>query len=75
MLAVVTKDLRLEARNRDLIPSVILFALLVIVIFNFAFEPGTDVLNSPPKPSFFWTLGHARGELPTSTVSHFPVGV
>jgi len=35
----------------------------------------TDILNSPPEPSFFWTLGHERGEPPTSTVSHFPVGV
>ncbi len=35
----------------------------------------TDILNSPPEPSFYWTLDHERGELPTSTVSHFPVGV
>ena len=42
MLAVGIKDLRLEARNRDLIPSVLVFALMVIVIFNFAFEPGME---------------------------------
>ena len=34
-----------------------------------------DLRNAPLEASSFWTLGQARGELPTSSTSHFPVGV
>ncbi len=37
---IVLKDLRLEARTRDLVPAMVVFSLTVIAIFNFAFEPG-----------------------------------
>jgi heme exporter protein B len=36
--AVVWKDLRAEWRSREMISSMLVFALLVIVIFNFALE-------------------------------------
>ncbi len=35
----VLKDLRLELRSRDVLNSMLFFALLVVVIFSFAFEP------------------------------------
>ena len=35
----VLKDLRLELRSRDVINSMLFFALLVVVIFSFAFDP------------------------------------
>ncbi len=42
VFAIVWKDILSELRARDIITSVFIFALLVIVIFNFAFEPGAE---------------------------------
>lgn len=42
MLTIVWKDLLSELRARDVVTSILVFALLVIVIFNFAFGPGTE---------------------------------
>jgi len=39
VLAILWKDILAELRTRDIVVSVLVFALLVIVIFNFAFEP------------------------------------
>ncbi len=38
-LANLSKDIRLEWRSRDVFNSMLFFALLVVVIFSFAFEP------------------------------------
>lgn len=38
-MAILWKDILSELRTRDIIVSVLVFALLVIVIFNFAFDP------------------------------------
>jgi len=40
--ANVRKDLRLEWRSRDVLNSMLFFALLVVVIFSFAFEPTAE---------------------------------
>lgn len=40
VVAVAVKDLRLEARTRDLVPAMLVFSFTVIVVFNFTFEPG-----------------------------------
>jgi len=39
---ILWKDVISELRTRNIATSVLVFALLVIVIFNFAFEPGTE---------------------------------
>ena len=38
ILVIVQKDLAVELRTREMLSSMFVFALLVIVIFNFAFE-------------------------------------
>jgi heme exporter protein B len=38
----VRKDLRLEWRSRDVFNSMLFFALLVVVVFSFAFDPSAD---------------------------------
>src|SRR6266481_2787125 len=38
----VAKDLRLEWRSRDVLNSMLFFALLVVVIFSFAFDPTAE---------------------------------
>lgn len=42
VLTIVWKDLVSELRARDIVTSIMVFALLVIVIFNFAFGPDTE---------------------------------
>jgi heme exporter protein B len=41
-IANIGKDLRLEWRSRDVLNSMLFFALLVVVIFSFAFNPTVD---------------------------------
>ncbi|MBA3915008.1 MAG: heme exporter protein CcmB [Acidobacteriales bacterium] len=41
-LATLTKDLRLEWRSKDAINSMLFFALLVVVIFSFSFDPTAE---------------------------------
>jgi len=40
--ATLIKDLRLEWRSKDAINSMLFFALLVVVIFSFAFDPTAE---------------------------------
>ncbi len=40
--ATLRKDLRLEWRSKDAINSMVFFALLVVVIFSFAFDPTAE---------------------------------
>ncbi|HEX8814443.1 MAG TPA: heme exporter protein CcmB, partial [Terriglobales bacterium] len=40
--ASLVKDLRLEWRSKDAINSMLFFALLVVVIFSFAFNPTAE---------------------------------
>ena len=49
VFAIASKDILLELRTKEVATSVLVFALLVLVIFNFAFEPGanTIVLMAP----------------------------
>ena len=42
VLALVWKDILLELRTKDIVVSVLLFALIVIVVFNFAINPTPD---------------------------------
>jgi len=41
IMAVVGKDLRGEFRTKEALTSTVFFALLVLLVFNFGFEPGT----------------------------------
>ena len=41
-LATLAKDLRLEWRSKDAINSMLFFALLVVVIFSFSFDPTAE---------------------------------
>src|SRR5579871_31718 len=40
--ATLAKDLRLEWRSKDAINSMLFFALLVVVIFSFSFDPTAE---------------------------------
>ncbi|MCL2140949.1 MAG: heme exporter protein CcmB [Dehalococcoidia bacterium] len=53
VLAVARKDIISELRTREIISSVLVFAILVLVIFNFAFEPDQALL-SEIAPGIIW---------------------
>jgi heme exporter protein B len=43
VLSHLRKDLRIEWRSRDAINSMLFFALLVVVLFSMAFDPGAEM--------------------------------
>lgn len=57
--AVVWKDLRAEWRSRELISSMLVFALLVIIIFNFALEMDPKTRNSVASGILWVTFAFA----------------
>jgi heme exporter protein B len=63
MAALVWKDILLELRAKDIVVSVLVFALLVIVIFNFAIYP-TPATVALVAPGILWvaiTFGGVLG--------------
>lgn len=52
--AICAKDLRSELRGWDSLLIMSVFGLLIIVIFNFAFEPGGDA-RAAVAPGVLWT--------------------
>jgi len=53
ILAIVRKDLLSELRSKEIAVSILLFALLVIVVFSFAFDPETEALEIV-APGVLW---------------------
>ena len=63
VLALLWKDTLLELRTKDIVVSVLVFALLTIVIFNFAFDP-TPRTIALVAPGILWvafTFGGVLG--------------
>ncbi len=42
---IIEKDLLLELKTKEVINSMLVFALLVVVVFSFIFEPGAEYKN------------------------------
>jgi heme exporter protein B len=59
---IAWKDILSESRTRDILSSVAVFALLTIVIFNFAFEPGSDNVELV-APGVLWVTFTFAGVL------------
>jgi len=62
VIAIAGKDALSEMRAKELIPSVLVFALLVIVIFNFAFGASQDTLVLV-APGILWVTFAFAGVL------------
>lgn len=60
--AILAKDLLLEIRAREIVISVAVFALLTIIIFNFAFEPGPERIGLV-APGVLWIAFSFAGVL------------
>ena len=51
--AIIKKDIVTELRTKELFSSMLLFALLIIVIFNFAFNFSVELLDKA-APAMLW---------------------
>lgn len=61
-LVITTKDALAEFRTREIVPSVLVFAVLVIIIFNFAFGASRDMV-SLVAPGILWATFTFAGVL------------
>jgi heme exporter protein B len=50
---IALKDLRIEYRSRQAFLTTLFFALLILVIFNFAFDPGSRAIREA-SPGILW---------------------
>lgn len=62
VFAMLAKDLLLEFRAREIVVSLLVFALLTIIIFSFAFEPGPDRIGIV-APGVLWVAFTFAGVL------------
>jgi len=62
MAAILWKDLLLELRTRDVVASLFIFALLVVVIFNFALDPAPELV-AVTAPGIVWVAFAFSGML------------
>jgi len=51
--AILWKDILSEYRSKEMLGSMIVFSLLVSVIFNFAFPPGSELMREA-APGILW---------------------
>ena len=50
---LASKDLRIEYRSRQAFLTTLFFALLILIIFNFAFDPGNEAIKEA-VPGILW---------------------
>jgi len=62
VLAIVQKDLAVELRTKEMLSSMFVFSLLVIVIFNFAFELRVENVREV-APGILWVTFTFAGML------------
>lgn len=62
VVAIVWKDILSELRTKETLSSMLIFCLLVIVIFNIAFEPGSEYLGEV-IPGILWVAFTFAGTL------------
>ena len=53
ILAIVHKDVLLELRSKEIITSMLVFSLIVIAVFNFIFDPGSEQIRTT-APGILW---------------------
>ncbi|MFC1904463.1 heme exporter protein CcmB [Chloroflexota bacterium] len=62
VFSIMWKDILSELRTKEIITAVLVFSLLVLVIFNFAFDPGTDTTGLV-APGVLWVALNFAGIL------------
>lgn len=54
LAAIVGKDLRTEIRTREILATTLVFPLLVLLVFRFAFEIGDEIGMRAAAPGVIW---------------------
>lgn len=62
VMAIAWKDILSELRTREIISSVLVFALLILLIFNFAFDLSPDLIRQI-APGLLWVAFAFSGVL------------
>jgi len=62
LLTLVWKDLLAEFRTKEMLTSMLMFALIVVVIFNFTFDPGSRA-TAEAGPGILWVAFTFAGVL------------
>lgn len=62
ILAIIWKDLLLEMRSKEIITAMLVFSLIVLVIFNFIFDPGSEQIRTT-APGILWVAIIFAGNL------------
>ncbi len=62
VMAILRKDLLLEARRRELVVSMLVFAMLILVVFSFAFDLRVENLSAL-GPGALWVAVFFAGAL------------
>jgi len=62
LVALVWKDLLAEFRTKEMLSSMLMFALIVVVIFNFTFDPGSRATKEA-SPGILWVAFTFAGVL------------
>ena len=53
VFCIAFRDMKMELRSKEKISSMMIFSLLVMVIFNFAFDPGAEYVKEV-APGILW---------------------
>lgn len=53
VMYIALKDLKVEVRSKERLYSMMVFSILVMVIFNFAFDPGAEYIKEV-APGILW---------------------
>ncbi|MBI5788241.1 MAG: heme exporter protein CcmB [Candidatus Schekmanbacteria bacterium] len=59
---IVWKDLVIELRTKEMLSAMFIFSLLVVIIFNFAFDPGMSYIKDV-APGILWVAITFAGTL------------
>lgn len=62
IFGILRKDLLIELRSKEIIMTMLMFALTVAVLFNFVFDPGSVEIKTT-TPAIFWVALIFAGNL------------
>ena len=62
IFAILHKDLLLELRSKEVLTTMLVFALVVVVLFNFVFDPGAEEVKVT-APGILWVAIVFAGNL------------
>ncbi len=59
---IIYKDVLMELRSKDILLSMLVFALIVVAVFNFIFDPGSEQMRAT-APGIMWVAIIFAGNL------------